>query len=159
MSPRAQRERLVAVWRQKLQEAEEAYISVFAKTRQIQAELASMPTAEGNLALAKALAAHSQAVSEYARVLQAYTRLILYGERPEEYPMPEPKAQELVTDLDIQEWVFKQHGFAPHPFWIAHCRELYLNAPPEPRSPTKECPAGKRAAIREAFLALGLIRE
>ena len=28
--------------------------------------------------------------------------------------------------FDIQVWIAKHHGFVPHPFWIAHCVELYL---------------------------------
>src|SRR5690242_11583963 len=99
MSPRLQRERLVAVWRQKLQEAEEAYISACSQTRQIQTKIPSMPSADENLALAKALAAQSQAVDEYARVLQAFTRLTLYGEKPQEPPAIQSEEQRPITDL------------------------------------------------------------
>jgi hypothetical protein len=31
-----------------------------------------------------------------------------------------------ITDLDIEEWVQEQYGFVPHPYWISHCRELFL---------------------------------
>jgi len=33
-----------------------------------------------------------------------------------------------VTDLDIERWVEQRDGFVPHPFWIAHCTELYVQA-------------------------------
>ncbi len=66
-----------------------------------------------------------------------------------------------ISDLDIQEWVFERHGFVPHPFWITHCRELYLSSPiePEGRPAWHECPRNKRAAIREAFLNFGMLCE
>src|SRR5690349_3065835 len=65
----------------------------------------------------------------------------------------EPRA---ATDLDIQQWVFKRHGFVPHPAWITHCREIYLGAP---HTDGGECPPDKRTAIREAFVALELLKE
>jgi hypothetical protein len=35
-------------------------------------------------------------------------------------------APEFPTDLQIEQWVQKQYGFVPHPYWISHCRELYI---------------------------------
>ena len=64
------------------------------------------------------------------------------------------------TDLQIQQWVQKQYGFVPHPSWISHCRELYIEgwAPSgEHRRPWHECPPDKRAALKEAFLHFGMI--
>lgn len=65
------------------------------------------------------------------------------------------------SDFDIQEWVYRRFGFVPHPFWIAHCKELYLGVPrnPEVRPAWHECPVDKRAQIREAFLHFGLFSE
>jgi hypothetical protein len=57
MSAHTEREGVVAIWRQKLREAEEAYISAFTETRQIEGQLSSMPLSDGNLALATALTA------------------------------------------------------------------------------------------------------
>ena len=155
MSPRTKRERVEAAWRQKLHAAEQAYGIASAKTRQIQAELPSMPSADGSFALQNALRHESQAMNEYANVLQTFTRLILYGELPEEALEPEPKEPRAPSDLDIQEWVAKHHGFVPHPSWIGHCRELYLGAPAALR--TEKCPPDKRSAIREAFVELGIL--
>ena len=40
-----------------------------------------------------------------------------------------------VTDLDIERWVEQRYGFVPHPYWIAHCKELYLLAVEKPEEP------------------------
>ena len=65
-----------------------------------------------------------------------------------------------IADLDIQQWVRERYGFAPHPYWISHCRELFLETPeaPQGRKPWHDCPPDKREAIRDAFLQFGLIR-
>jgi len=67
------------------------------------------------------------------------------------------KAREPVHDLDIQEWVHDKYGFVPHPFWINHCRELYLSSPQQIRAAWHECPAAIRPIIREAFSHFGLL--
>ena len=155
MTPRTHRERVEAIWRKKLQEAEEAYGVAFSQTRKLQAELESMPPSDGMLALEKALTLQNQAMNDYVLVLQTFTRLILYGEMPEETVAPPPADLKPTTDLDIQEWVYRHHAFVPHPVWIAHCRALYLGAQREERS--QECPLDKRLAIRDAFVAFGLL--
>ena len=69
-------------------------------------------------------------------------------------------ARQPVRDLDIEQWVHERYGFVPHPFWISHCRELYLKniAPPEPRrQPWHECPVNERLKIKEAFAYFGLL--
>lgn len=157
MSQRRIREQIEAIWREKLHQAEQAYGTALAHTQKVQAEYDSMPPSDGNLALEKAFRQQSQAMDEYVRVLQTFTRLILHGEQPEGTPRNSAAVAETVSDLDIQEWVHEHHGFVPHPAWIAHCKELYLGVPPVERSPASECPAAKRAAIREAFLALGIL--
>lgn len=65
-----------------------------------------------------------------------------------------------IADLDIQEWMAEHYGFVPHPFWIGHCRELFLEASaPSARRPWHECPEQMRSAIREAFVHFGLLPE
>lgn len=157
MSERNRREELENTWRRKLYEAEEAYGRALAKTQQVQADLPSMSPSDGNFALARVLELQNQAINEYTRVLQTFTRLILYGEAPLEPAQSAGADATPVTDLDIQEWVVKHHGFVPHPAWIAHCRELYLGAPPALRS--QDCPPDKRMAIRQALVSLGVISE
>jgi len=69
-------------------------------------------------------------------------------------------ARERIRDLDIEQWVQERYGFVPHPFWISHCRELYINegeSPEQTRRPWHECPADKRLMIREAFAYFGLL--
>lgn len=155
MTPRNGRERLQEIWRAKLHAAEEAYGKALAQTRQLQAELPFMPPSDGNLALCKVLDHQTQAMNEYTSVLQTFTRLILYGEVPEDGVEIEPLDPKPVTDFDIQEWVFQHHGFVPHPAWIADCAQRYLGIQRAEHS--QECPADKRAAIREAFVALGML--
>jgi hypothetical protein len=66
------------------------------------------------------------------------------------------------SDLQIEEWVQERYGFVPHPFWIDHCRELYIQvggSSVESRPPRYERPEDKRAAIKEAFLHFGMLPE
>ena len=67
------------------------------------------------------------------------------------------KARAPVCDLDIEEWIDQRFGFVPHPFWISHCRELYLNAPQQPRCAWHECPPEVRSIIRAAFAHFDLL--
>jgi hypothetical protein len=68
-------------------------------------------------------------------------------------------APETPTDLQIEQWVQEQYGFVPHPYWISHCKELYIQGTESPdRLPWHRCPPDKRAAIREAFLHLGMLK-
>jgi hypothetical protein len=51
---------------------------------------------------------------------------------------------------------------SPHPYWIAHCKELYLDTVEKregPRKPWQECPPDKRVTIREAFVYFGLLAD
>ena len=66
------------------------------------------------------------------------------------------------SDLQIEEWVQEWYGFVPHPFWIDHCKELYIQggrSSVEGRPPRHECPVDKRAAIRDALLHFGMLAE
>ena len=67
-----------------------------------------------------------------------------------------------VRDLDIQEWVQAQYNFVPHPYWIRHCKELYLSQPPdtdEPRPTWHGCPVSRRRPIKKALRHFGLLRD
>jgi hypothetical protein len=68
---------------------------------------------------------------------------------------------EVVSDLDIQEWVQAYYGFVPHPFWIRHCKELYLHTPmpTEPRPAWQDCPADKRLPINAALKHFGMLHD
>jgi hypothetical protein len=70
-------------------------------------------------------------------------------------------APEFPTDLQIEQWVQKQYGFVPHPYWISHCRELYIagtESIEENRRPGHECPPDKRVALKEAFLHFRMLK-
>ncbi|MBZ5580184.1 MAG: hypothetical protein LAP40_26795 [Acidobacteriia bacterium] len=65
-----------------------------------------------------------------------------------------------VDDLEIEQWIHDRFGFVPHPFWIGHCRELYLaETVQESRRAWHQCPPDKRPAIREAFVYFGILNE
>jgi hypothetical protein len=58
--------------------------------------------------------------------------------------------------------VQKEYGFIPHPFWIRHCKELYIQGPRLPvegRRPWHECPLDKRPAIKAAFFYFGMLSQ
>jgi hypothetical protein len=65
----------------------------------------------------------------------------------------------LVSDLDIELWVHQVDGFVPHPFWISHCKEIYLDGDESPRPLRHEYPPGKRPMIRAALSHFGILRE
>ena len=73
-----------------------------------------------------------------------------------------PALAKPIADLDIEQWVEEHYGFVPHPYWISHCRELFLRSL-EPtlqeRRSWHECPQDKREGIKEAFLHFGLLPE
>jgi hypothetical protein len=73
-----------------------------------------------------------------------------------------PALSKPIADLEIQQWVQEHFGFVPHPYWIRHCRELFLRSS-EPagqdRRPWHECPQDKREGIRQAFLHFRLLTE
>ena len=70
----------------------------------------------------------------------------------------EASETELVGDLAIQEWIHHRYGFVPHPFWISHCRELYIaGTSRQARLARHECPPDKRSAIKEAFVHFGIL--
>lgn len=64
-----------------------------------------------------------------------------------------------VADLEIQEWIHARFGFVPHPYWISHCKEIYLHdSSGETRRPWHECPPDKRSAVRDAFRHFGILK-
>ena len=69
-------------------------------------------------------------------------------------------AREPVRNLDIEQWVQGRYGFVPHPLWIDHCRELFLDSVPGgTRRRWQNCPADKQLIIKEAFVYFGLLQE
>ena len=66
----------------------------------------------------------------------------------------------VASDLQIEQWVQEKYGFIPHPFWIRHCEDLYIQgarSSVEHRRPWHECPLDKRPAIKAAFLHFGML--
>ena len=65
-----------------------------------------------------------------------------------------------VDDLEIEQWIHERYGFVPHPFWISHCKELFIpGSTGLDRLPWHECPPDKRPVIREAFSHFGMLPE
>lgn len=73
------------MWRGRLHTAEEKYRDASAEylRRQEIYKSGSMPSADSNYALQQALRLENEARAEYMRVLQAFTRLVLNKETPE----------------------------------------------------------------------------
>jgi hypothetical protein len=59
-----------------------------------------------------------------------------------------------LTDVELQKWVVRHHGFVPQSDWIAHCKAL-LGAAATPTGDST-CPPDKQAAISQGLRALGL---
>jgi len=69
-------------------------------------------------------------------------------------------ARERIHDLGIEEWVQEHYGFVPHPFWIDHCRQIYLDGIVTSQSHSwHDCPPDKRSAIKSAFNYFGLLQQ
>ena len=63
-----------------------------------------------------------------------------------------------VTDQEIRDWVYRQHGLEIEPGWIAHCRELCgISEDPANRTDTQACPPDVRPAIKQAFRHFGML--
>lgn len=64
-----------------------------------------------------------------------------------------------IADLEIQEWVRGHYGYVPHPYWIGHCKELYLDETGllEEKRPWHRCPPEKQLQIRAGFVHFGLL--
>jgi hypothetical protein len=92
-----------------------------------------------------------------------YCLIIDVGRRFTKMPSPArlPISEtQVASDLQIEQWVQKEYGFIPHPFWIRHCKELYIQGPGLPvegRRPWHECPLDKRPAIKAAFFHFGML--
>jgi hypothetical protein len=74
-------------------------------------------------------------------------------QEPREQPR-RPRA----TNMEIQKWVARQHGFVPETAWIEHCKEL-LTAPANGGMPMNPCPPEHQPAIRQAFAHFGMLRK
>jgi hypothetical protein len=71
-----------------------------------------------------------------------------------------PDEVKSIDDLDIAVWINKRYGFAPHPYWISHCKEIFMPGTEETaRLPRHQCPLDKRSAIRDAFAHFGMLPE
>ncbi|HEY1242726.1 MAG TPA: hypothetical protein VGF16_19325 [Bryobacteraceae bacterium] len=84
MSERESKRQLEEIWRNRLNDAEHVYGIALANIQKIQAEYKSMPSSDGNFALQQALKMQELARDQYMHVLQTFTRLVLYGEKPNE---------------------------------------------------------------------------
>ena len=81
--------RVEAIWLAKLREVEQRYRDAIATARDLVSQCEAMPPAHGDLALDKAVQLQTAAMNEYARILDTFTRLILYGEHPGGEPFDE----------------------------------------------------------------------
>lgn len=84
MSQPESRDEVLGIWCGRLRKAEQRYRLAVSQAEKLQAEYELSPSAELNLALAKALKAQCAARDEDDYVLRTFTRLAFYGEAPEE---------------------------------------------------------------------------
>lgn len=74
---------------------------------------------------------------------------------------PTRDSSRCIGDLEIEQWVQAHYGFVPHPFWICHCKKLYIQefvpSSVAVRRPWHECPAENRAALKAAFVHFGML--
>lgn len=66
------------------------------------------------------------------------------------------------TNLEIQKWVVRRHGFVPETDWIVHCKQLFgipaIVEPPSPKPPpANPCPPERQIAIKQAFAHFGML--
>jgi hypothetical protein len=66
-----------------------------------------------------------------------------------------------ITDLEIKNWIFRQHGFYAEDAWISRCKEVCGIPVPAPKAqaPVSPCPAPIRFAIKQALRHFGLLSE
>jgi len=61
------------------------------------------------------------------------------------------------TNVEIQKWVARNHGFVPESDWIIHCKQVFgistiTGLPTDQQyAPANLCPAGHQLAIKGAF--------
>jgi hypothetical protein len=58
------------------------------------------------------------------------------------------------TNLEIQKWIARRHGFVPQTAWIEHCR--HLQSAPANGLAADPCPPEYQPAIRQAFARFGM---
>jgi hypothetical protein len=64
----------------------------------------------------------------------------------------------LVTNLEIQKWILRRHGFVAETGWIESCKsEWGLNRGEGPAD--QACPPDKKPILRQAFRAFGMLGE
>ena len=62
-----------------------------------------------------------------------------------------------VTNLEIQKWVVRTHGFVPEGAWIEHCRQLAGLIPNSDAAAVNPCPTDKQTIVMQALKRLGAI--
>ena len=62
-----------------------------------------------------------------------------------------------VSNLEIQKWVVRTHGFVPESAWIDHCKELAGLPSSSDAATANPCPADKRVIVMQALKRLGAV--
>jgi hypothetical protein len=74
---------------------------------------------------------------------------------------PEPRnppRRARATNLEIQKWVARQHGFVPETAWIEHCRQLFGIIPAQSPEHANPCPPEYQTALRQVLIISGCCR-
>ncbi len=78
-----ERSELCALWRARVQAAQEAYKSARNHQQALKDELPFLPVSDGGQALRNAVVAEMRALDEYAKVLRVFTDIAIRGKRPD----------------------------------------------------------------------------
>jgi hypothetical protein len=62
-----------------------------------------------------------------------------------------------VTNLEIQKWVVRTHGFVPEGPWIEHCKDLAGLMSDAEAAALNPCPPDKQPIVMQALRRLGAI--
>jgi hypothetical protein len=66
--------------------------------------------------------------------------------------------RERVTNLELQKWIVRRHGFVVESAWIEQSKErLGLRAPLSEADQLPSCPPEKLIAIQQAFKYFGIL--
>ena len=62
-----------------------------------------------------------------------------------------------VTNLEVQKWVVRTHGFVPEGPWIEHCKKLAGLTADLDAATVNPCPPDKQAPVMQALRRLGAL--
>jgi hypothetical protein len=62
-----------------------------------------------------------------------------------------------VTNLEVQKWVVRTHGFVPESPWIEHCKHIAGLPSDDEAAMANPCPVDKQTVVMQALRRLGAL--